>query len=1191
MATINKKLQSILNGLATQAGGTKSVLYQNMLATIKASSLLLNRLNAAATAGTFTKFNLVNSTSSYMYSNGNTITVSSQMLSTDGFYMGRFIFLMNHEISHCETAASRTTQENTWLTNAKNFISTTSGSPDVTSYLSDYLNIFLRDEGRANILGYNGLLEYTLMNNGGAPLTDAQRMNMTNSATNGTFLTTQFIDPTTGALKAGYTFDAQGYIVLDAASISTSTSYYANLSPSGAGSLNEKYAHHYSSYGLQRIASVANGKTLTLDYNALSLGINSTVLGGALNIEEINDFFVRDHLRPQASPSFTSLTLVDPLGKYKSEFTVNALGSVTVKTTTDIGSTITHVVTKDYMSTTYNGAQKEILATSVVFDINNTTTETTLVKTVYNTADLAQNVAILSQTRSSTDANGVITTLIDANGDGVFESTSLGSDTNRDGIEDVFLLNGTAGADTISGLGLDETLNGWAGNDRLNGNVGNDTLDGGLGADTMYGGAGNDVYYVDSLTDSVVENAGEGSDIANSNVTYTLGSNLEALALMGSLAINGTGNALNNVITGNGVNNTLSGAAGADTMIGGLGDDSYIVDNALDVIVENSAEGTDVASSSVSYTIGLNVEHLVLTGTAAVNGIGNSQSNALTGNGAANTLNGGDGNDTINGGAGADSLIGGLGDDMFYVDNVLDKVVENSSEGADAVSSSVSFTLAANVENLILTGTSAINGAGNASDNNLTGNSANNVLDGGVGADTLTGGAGNDTYVVDQAGDSIIELANAGTDTVNSSVTFTLGVNVENLNLVGVAAIDGRGNVLNNVLIGNVGNNALNGGTGADTLIGGAGNDTYTVDNVLDSLVENADEGVDAVSSWVSLTLSANVENLTLIGTSVINGTGNASDNNMTGNSANNVLNGGFGADILAGGAGNDTYVVDQVGDSIIEAANAGADTVNSSIGYILGSDLENLTLIGTTAIEGTGNDLANLINGNSGDNILDGGAGADTMLGGVGNDTYVVDSTADNVTEEASAGTDAVNSSIGYILGSNLENLTLTGTAAIEGTGNALANLINGNGGDNVLAGGVGADVLNGALGNDTYLFARNDGADQIFDVDSTSGNTDVLSFSAGVDDNQIWFVQSDLDLIVSVIGTTDSITIKGWYSDVSNQVEHITSSNGKTLLSSQVAVLVDAMSAFAPPAAGELTLSESYQTALSAQIAASWQ
>ncbi len=221
-------------------------------------------------------------------------------------------------------------------------------------------------------------------------------------------------------------------------------------------------------------------------------------------------------------------------------------------------------------------------------------------------------------------------------------------------------------------------------------------------------------------------------------------------------------------------------------------------------------------------------------------------------------------------------------------------------------------------------------------------------------------------------------------------VTYTLGTNVENLTLTGTSAISGTGNTLDNYLIGNSAVNTLNGGTGADTMIGGAGNDTYVVDNTGDVVTENASEGTDIIQSSVTYTLSTNVENLTLTGTSAINGTGNALNNILTGNAGANVIDGGTGVDTMIGGAGNDTYVVDNAADVVTENAGEGTDIVNSSVTYTLGANVENFTLTGTSAINGTGNTLNNIIIGNSAGNMLSGGAGTDTMLGGAGNDTYM---------------------------------------------------------------------------------------------------------------------------------------------------------------------------------------------------------
>ena len=548
---------------------------------------------------------------------------------------------------------------------------------------------------------------------------------------------------------------------------------------------------------------------------------------------------------------------------------------------------------------------------------------------------------------------------------------------------------GLGGNDTISGGDGNDSIEGNAGNDTLNGEAGNDTLDGGTGNDTLNGGLGDDTFIVDSLGDVIQEAAGEGTDTVITTVnsyTLTTGASLENLQLSGA-AVSGTGNELDNTLTGTSAANTLDGGLGADTLIGGLGNDSYYVDNSGDQIQEAANAGTDTIITSLDWTLAANLENLQLAGTAHIG----------TGNSLANTLTGGTGNDTLDGGTGIDTLIGGLGDDTYYVDNSSDAVQEAVNAGNDTVIATADYTLGLNIETLQLAG-STLKGTCNALANTLIGNLANNTLDGGAGADTLIGDGGNDTYLVDNLGDLVQELAGKGTDTVIASVdNYTLAANVENLQLAG-SALSGIGNSLKNTLTGTAGNNLLNGGTGADKLIGGLGDDSYVVDNLGDVVQEAATEGTDTIISSINLTLLANVENLQLTGNAHL-ATGNELDNKLTGGigndtltgaAGNDVMDGGKGLDIMVGGIGDDSYYVDNVGDSVTEALGEGTDTVYTSIdNWVAGANIENIKLLGNAHVA-TGNALNNSLAGGSGNDTLDGGLGDDTELGGDGNDVMV---------------------------------------------------------------------------------------------------------------------------------------------------------------------------------------------------------
>ena len=354
--------------------------------------------------------------------------------------------------------------------------------------------------------------------------------------------------------------------------------------------------------------------------------------------------------------------------------------------------------------------------------------------------------------------------------------------------DDVLL--GTTEADVIRGLAGKDVLSGLAGDDRLYGDAGDDRLEGGGGDDALYGGDG-----VDTL------NGGAGADFLDG------GEGNDVLA-------GGDGD---DRLYGRAGNDALDGGDGADQLFGGLGDDVLFGGAGADRLYGEAGRDTLNGGADNDTLDGGDGDDVLN---------GDDGDDKLYGRAGADVLNGGAGNDTLDGGEGADIMTGGSGNDLYMVDNAKDKVIELTDGGIDTVRASLSWVLGDNVENLILTeGAAARNATGNGLDNSLTGNSAANVLDGGAGADILRGLGGNDIYIVDNAGDRVIEAVDGGIDTVKASVSFVLSANVENLILTGTEAINGTGNLLANVLTGNSGNNILDGGAGGDRLDGGAGDD------------------------------------------------------------------------------------------------------------------------------------------------------------------------------------------------------------------------------------------------------------------------------------------------------------------------------------------------------------------------------
>lgn len=783
---------------------------------------------------------------------------------------------------------------------------------------------------------------------------------------------------------------------------------------------------------------------------------------------------------------------------------------------------------------------------------------------------------------------------------------------------------GTKQVDTVfQGM----TIYGNALNNVITTGNGGDKIYGGAGNDTMQGGAGADVYYVDAIGDKVIEGTdpyylpsslpngalggvGNQADTVFSMVSFTLGSGLENLNLdISSGNTSGTGNALDNRIFGSAGNNVLSslggndfmyGGGGKDTLLGGDGDDylagdgysfqtNYFNHLGLLTAVNTTVYGGDVLDGGNGNDTLAGADGDKLLGGAGNDTLYGNALNAAIHSGAPTpnekmTMDGGAGNDGFMNFGIKDVIIGGLGIDTVFID--FGAVAVNYTLGAD-VERGILMSGANTAD--ILTGNAQANYLqGNNSGDYLDGKAGDDVLDGATGTDTMLGGDGNDHYMVDSLSDVVIETnAAISSDTVFSYITsYTLGANVENLVLeqgtytggAAGAARNGKGNALDNLIIGNsqtnlleggAGKDTLDGGNGSDIMIGGAGDDVYYADRTADIIQELADftstapgglptttvGGIDSVIlvndnttpgahffNGTSYSMTRNLEKLdasaiTLAGSLLgvnfsING--NESNNTIIGSRLNDTINGGAGIDSMNGGAGNDTYYVaeaDVVSETLAGLAG-GIDTImyraSLPAGFTMGANIENLVILGGSG-KITGNALDNTITGNGSDNVIEGGAGKDTlygnagndsldgglndntidggegndtMRGGAGNDTYVVDNGdgdgsgigGDIIIDAGGTNDTVLSNTFAYTLGTGIENLTLLANG-FNGTGNGAANKITGNaennvldgaGGNDTIDGGLNRDVMIGGAGDDTFYV---DNAGDIVREDSAAG------------------------------------------------------------------------------------------------------
>lgn len=533
-------------------------------------------------------------------------------------------------------------------------------------------------------------------------------------------------------------------------------------------------------------------------------------------------------------------------------------------------------------------------------------------------------------------------------------------------------------------------------------------------------------------------------------------------------------------------------------------------------------------------------------------------------------------NDIISGGVAAiawttdgnDTMEGGLGDDQYVVNDTADVITEYAGEGIDTVFTTVSYTLLTELENIAAEG---VTGTETTSSITLTGNAKDNILDSSFttsGADTLIGGAGNDTYIIgstdkinaDTSGiDTVVAAFAINLSSAASSTNFAASsaTVIENVTLTGSSGVSITGNSLNNRLTGNTGANTISGGTGNDildtgtgvtndSLNGGDGNDTYIIRSTGTVTVTDS-AGTDTVKTFATYPAATGIENVTLLGTTAVDITGNTSNNLLIGNSAvnsitggtgNDTLNGGGGADVLSGEAGNDIYIAD-ASDTVTESlSTGGTDTVqlggtDITSTFALGNNVETLTMTGSLALKATasgtttahtmtGNSANNTLTGGSGNDTLNGGTGNDSLTGGLGNDTYYLDVTTDSVTEIASQGTDTIilSATSGTLtVPTAVETVTLSGTSAISATASALATAVTmtGNGAINSLTGGSAADVLTGGAGDDVLVGNA--------DNDTLNGGTGNDALTGGLG-NDKYYVDSASDTVTEAAGAgTDTI------------------------------------------------------------------
>ncbi|MBD2269943.1 hypothetical protein H6F62_14560 [Anabaena sp. FACHB-1391] len=720
---------------------------------------------------------------------------------------------------------------------------------------------------------------------------------------------------------------------------------------------------------------------------------------------------------------------------------------------------------------------------------------------------------------------------------------------------------GGDGNDTIRGGDGNDTLKGEGGNDEIEGGDGNDTIDGGTGRHVIRGGTGNDTVVSAKAGDSI--DGGEGTDTLQSLDLSSLDVDL-VLDLRATEQVSGDNNTrinnfenISSVTLGSGDDTTIATGnllVSNGSINAGDGTDRLIVDYSSASFTHLGNGGYGVTNTYTNSFEGLwhrlyygsqpllnynNVEVFQVTGT--------QYADHLRGYSGDDTLIGGEGNDNIAGGDGSDTIIpvnpnvakpglgtvdtvtGGTGEDTFILGDVTWIGYDDYNRTTAGTSDYLIIKDFNPLEDIIQL-------LGSSSDYTTT-VSGNNI----------------NLYInkPDSEPDELIAVLENTQGLINP-LQFNLTGSYFNyiasnavLNITGTSSIQTEGNSDQKPFVFTVTRSGNTSGTSTvDWFITPSGNNPVNSTDFFggamppgESLTflpgETSKEirvrvrGDSTIESNETFTVYLSTPSRSTIGTRsatgiILNDDGSQPTLPVFGTSGNDTLSGTINVDCLIGLAGNDTYTVNNAGDVVVENPSEGTDLVNASISYTLTDNFENLTLTGSANLNGTGNNLNNSLTGNTGNNILtgnagndtlNGGAGIDTLIGGLGDDIYVVDSTNDTITENSGEGTDIIQSSVTFDLTvfPNIENLTLTGTAVINGTGNAGDNSLTGNSGNNTLTGNAGNDLLNGGTGND--LLNGGAGADTLtggigidtlvfqFGQSPVSGADRITDFAIGTD------------------------------------------------------------------------------------------